>query len=62
MSRGGKRKGRVNRMGISDWGRATRKCLVTSVAQDEGNSYRLKLVVTRTQNSGVVVLAHEAVR
>jgi hypothetical protein len=49
-------------MGIADWARATRECLVTGVARDEGNSARLKLVVTGRQNSGVVLLPQGALR
>jgi hypothetical protein len=49
-------------MGITDWARATRKCLVTGVAWYEGTGARLKLVVSGTENSGVVLLPREAVR
>jgi hypothetical protein len=51
------RKRRRKPMGISEWARQTRKCVAVGVDPDKGNSGRLKLVGTRTPNSGVVVLS-----
>jgi hypothetical protein len=49
-------------MGITDLARPTRECLATAVDRDEGNSSRVKVLGTRTPNSGVGILSHRAVR
>jgi hypothetical protein len=49
-------------MGITEWARHTRKRVATGVDRDKGKSARLKLVGTRTPNSGVVILSCQATR
>ena len=49
-------------MGITDLAHPTRKSVATGVDRDKGVSARLKLVGTRTPNSGVVILSYQATR
>jgi hypothetical protein len=45
-------------MGITHRVGHTRNMVATGVDRDKGNSARLKLVGTRTPNSGVDILSH----
>ena len=49
-------------MGPTEWACQARKRVATGVGRDKGNSARLRLVGTRTHNSGIVMISHPAVR